>query len=148
MVISVAGSELGLPATAISDSPERMEKRPVINAARDGVHPRLYQELRQPEAFRGELIDAWRRRAAQLAATIGADVPIADVVGEDEEDVGLLLLRGCRRASTRNHKSPFDAALVDFRLGPYEWLGSLVIGLDEGIYMLLQLFDGGEGRAG
>jgi hypothetical protein len=39
MVISVAGSQIGLPATAASDSPERMEYRPVINAAREGVHP-------------------------------------------------------------------------------------------------------------
>jgi hypothetical protein len=37
--------------------------------------------------------------------------------------------------------APFDAALVNFRLGPYERLGSLVIGLDEGIDVLLKLFD-------
>ena len=57
---------------------------------------RLDQELRQPQAFGGELIDARRRRPAQLAAAIGADVAVADVVGENEEDVGLHLPRGSR----------------------------------------------------
>jgi len=34
--------------------------------------------------------------------------------------------------------APFDATLVDFRLGPHEPLGRLIVGLDEGIDMLLQ----------
>ena len=38
---------------------------------------RLDQELRQPQAFGGELIDAWRRRPAQLAAAVDADVAVA-----------------------------------------------------------------------
>src|SRR5438874_13695425 len=38
-----------------------------------------------------------RRRSAQLSAAIDPDVAVADVVGENEEDVGFLLLRGCGR---------------------------------------------------
>jgi hypothetical protein len=41
----------------------------------------------------------------------------------------------------------FEPALVDFFLGPGEWLGGLVIGCDESIDVLLQLLDGGEGGA-
>ena len=37
-----------------------------------------------------------RRHAASLAAAIGAKVAVAGVVGDDQHDVGLLLLRGLR----------------------------------------------------
>jgi hypothetical protein len=41
----------------------------------------------------------------------------------------------------------FEPPLVDLFLGPGEGLSRLVVGGDEGIDMLLQLFDGGEGGA-
>src|SRR2546423_1631140 len=43
---------------------------------------------------------------------------------------------------------PFDAALVDFGLGPHEWLGIVVVALDEGIDVLLELLERGERGAG
>ena len=62
----------------------------------------LDQILREPQTLAGELVDARRRRAAQLAAAVGPEVAVADVVGEDEHDVGLLrLLRDCRHAGHR-----------------------------------------------
>src|SRR4051812_13799414 len=54
---------------------------------------RLHQELRQAEALNREAVDARRWGAAQLSATISADIAIADVVGEYENDVWLLQLR-------------------------------------------------------
>ena len=50
----------------------------------------LDQILREAQTLAGELVDARRRRAAQLAAAVGPEVAVADVVGEDEHDVGLL----------------------------------------------------------
>jgi hypothetical protein len=41
----------------------------------------------------------------------------------------------------------FEPPLVDFFLGPGEGLGSLIVGCDESIDVLLQLLDGGEGGA-
>src|SRR6516165_1384316 len=40
-----------------------------------------------------------------------------------------------------------EAALVDLRLGPDEGLGVAIIGFDEGIDVLPELLDRGEGRA-
>ena len=39
----------------------------------------------------------------------------------------------------------FEPPLIDFFLGPGEWLGCVVVCRDESIDMLLQLFDGREG---
>jgi hypothetical protein len=41
----------------------------------------------------------------------------------------------------------FEPPLVDFFLGPSEWLGCLIVGGDESIDVLLQLLEGGEGSA-
>jgi hypothetical protein len=38
--------------------------------------------------------------------------------------------------------SIFESTLVDFFLGPGEWLGCLVVGCDESIDVLLQLLEG------
>jgi hypothetical protein len=54
-----------------------------------------------PEAqtVTGELVNARRRRAAQLSSAVGAQVAVPNVIGEKENDVGLLrLLRGYQRA--------------------------------------------------
>jgi hypothetical protein len=57
---------------------------------------RLDQELRQPQTFGGEPIDARRRSPAQLSAAVDPNVAVTCVVGENEQDVGFLLLRECR----------------------------------------------------
>jgi hypothetical protein len=41
----------------------------------------------------------------------------------------------------------FEPPLVDFFLGPGEWLGGLIVRCDERIDVLLQLLDGSEGGA-
>jgi hypothetical protein len=56
---------------------------------------RLDQKLRQPQTFRGEPVNARRRRSAQLPAAVDAEVAVAGIVGKNEKDVRLLLLRGC-----------------------------------------------------
>src|SRR6185312_11708825 len=64
--------------------------------------------------------DPWRRGAAQFAAAIGAEVAIADIVGEDEHDIRPLICgererrrpekeRGCESAGAATglqHASP------------------------------------------
>ena len=52
---------------------------------------RLHQVLRQPQALAGELVDARRRHAADLARAVGADVAVADVVGQHDDDVRFVL---------------------------------------------------------
>jgi hypothetical protein len=49
--------------------------------------------------------------------------------------------QGCRFADTAS----FDAALMDFGLGPHEWLGICVVVLDKGVDVLCELLDRGEG---
>src|ERR1051326_120272 len=56
----------------------------------------LDQKLGQPQAFRRQAVDARSWRPSQLSAAVHAKVAIADVVGEDEQDVRLRLLRRCR----------------------------------------------------
>jgi hypothetical protein len=79
-------------------------------------------------ALDGELIDARCRRAAQLAAAIGADVAVADVVGEDKENVGLLLLPDSRRARRYHGR---DRCQQTDRYGPgHESVSFSYLGLD------------------
>src|SRR5262245_42544510 len=47
-------------------------------------------EIREPRAFARELVDARRRRAAQLAAAVTADLAVAEIVHQDKNDVRLL----------------------------------------------------------
>jgi len=53
----------------------------------------LNVEVQQAHALAGELVDARRGRAAQDAATIDAQLTIAEVVHEDQDDVGPVLSR-------------------------------------------------------
>ena len=63
---------------------------------------RLGVVVGEQHALGGELVEV-RRSARHQAAVVGADVPDADVVAHDHDDVGLLLLLcGCRRAR-RHH---------------------------------------------
>ena len=56
----------------------------------------------EQHAFLGDLVEV-RRPARHHAAVIGADIPHADVVAHDDDDVGLLrLLCGCRRGCQAN----------------------------------------------
>jgi hypothetical protein len=66
----------------------------------------LDEELRQPETFGCQLIDARRRCPTQLPAAVSTDVAVTDVVGEDEGDVGLFVLCGGRGGSQAD--SPHD----------------------------------------
>ena len=51
----------------------------------------------EQHAFLGDLVEV-RRPAGHHAAVVGADIPHADVVAHDDDDVGLLwLLRQCRQ---------------------------------------------------
>src|SRR4029077_18135270 len=65
---------------------------------------RLNQELGQPQTFGRKLIDTRRRGAAQLSTAISPDVAIADVVGENEEDIRLRLLRRRGRSYRENER--------------------------------------------
>src|SRR4051794_29745109 len=47
--------------------------------------------ISEDRALAGDAIDI-RRAIAHHAAVVGADVPIADIIGHDHEDIGLLLL--------------------------------------------------------
>jgi hypothetical protein len=86
--------------------------------------------LRQPQAFARQLIDAGRRRAARFAAAVWAEVAVADVVGEDEDDVRLLVLRHCRRGGEdRPHEeraTERKQALLSFHRGPSSFGSSVV----------------------
>ena len=54
--------------------------------------------VREDRAFAGDAVNI-RRPVTHHAAIVGTDVPVADVISHDHEDVGLLLLRhrGCGR---------------------------------------------------
>jgi hypothetical protein len=102
IVTALCDSVLELPGTIISDRPLRIEyclghqRRARWCAAGFDQIP-----VRRSDPA-GELVDIWRRRATQLAPAVGSEVAVADVVGEDEHDVGLLrLLRDCRHAGHR-----------------------------------------------
>ena len=64
------------------------EVRATRRAARLGV------VVGEQHAFLGQLVEV-RRPAGHHAAVVGADVPHADVIAHDEDDVRLLALREC-----------------------------------------------------
>jgi hypothetical protein len=65
---------------------------------------RLDVEVREPRAFRRELVDARRRRAAQDAAAVAAHLAVAEVVHQDEDDVGLRRRRRRLRRRERRER--------------------------------------------
>ena len=65
-----------------------------VGAARRAA--RLGVVVGEQHALGGELVEV-RRPAGHHAAVVGADVPHADVVAHDDDDVGLLRLRLSRR---------------------------------------------------
>ena len=67
---------------------------------------RLDIEVGEPRPFGRKLVDAGGRRAAQYSAAVHAQFAVAEVVHEDEQDVGLLVLgdRGRIDHETRGKK--------------------------------------------
>ena len=65
-----------------------------MSAARDGVQLDSTRKLREAQALAGQLVGARRRVAAQFAAAVRAHIAVADVVGENEDDVGFLAQSG------------------------------------------------------
>ena len=70
----------------------------------------LDQILRQAQTLTRQLVDARRRCAAQLAAAVGTEVAVADVVGEDEDDVGFLGVGGLRDGGYERQRARNAAA--------------------------------------
>ena len=66
-----------------------------VGAARRAA--RLGVVVGEEHAFGGDLVEV-RRAARHHAAVIGADIPDADVVAHDDDDVGSLLRRWLRHA--------------------------------------------------
>lgn len=61
----------------------------------------LDQKLRQAQPLRGQLVNTRRRRPSRLPAAIDADVSVADVVCQNEQDVRRRLLGGRRTRKKR-----------------------------------------------
>ena len=70
--------------------PPGLHRGPARGAARLGI------ERHEGHPLRGQAVDAGGRHATPLAAAIGAKVAVAGIVGDDQHDVRLLLLRGLR----------------------------------------------------
>ena len=71
-----------------------------------GRASRLHQVLRQPQPLAGELVDARGRHAPDLARAIGADVAVADVVGQHDDDVRSVLGMRWARDGDQEQKYP------------------------------------------
>jgi hypothetical protein len=69
-------------AAAVRDA-ARLHRRTARRAAG------LRIEGREHHAFRGELVKIGGRHAPVVAAEIGAQIPVADIVADDQQDVGL-----------------------------------------------------------
>jgi hypothetical protein len=69
-----------------------------MKAARPAVQDACPVMIDEQQAFLGDSVDV-RRAASHHAAVIGADVPDADIVAHDEEDVGRLPISPCRRCA-------------------------------------------------
>ncbi len=92
-------------AAAVRDAPG-LHRGAAGGAARLGV------EGEERHALGGKLVDVGRRHAAPLAAAIGPEVAVAGVVGHDEQDVGLAVLRrgaADAREQRQQHKAAHPA---------------------------------------
>ena len=79
---------------------------------------------------------------AQARPSLPANEPLA--TSRPSFGAHLGALRSQYPESQFTDTSSFDAALVDLGLGPNEWLGVLIVGVDEGIDVLPELLDRGE----
>ena len=94
---------IGAPGKPTLVSPVRMPCWPVRNAARPAVQRLLAVVVEEADALLGDAIDVGRLVAHQAVA-VGADVGDADVVAEDDEDVGFpARLRRGRPGDTQEH---------------------------------------------
>jgi hypothetical protein len=82
----------GTPPNGTAYVPERMEKRPVMMLERLGVHCVSIFMFRSWVPSLAKRVDAWRGRASRDAAAIRSDLAVAEVVGQNEDDVGLSVL--------------------------------------------------------
>ena len=80
---------------------------------------RLGVVVGEQHALGGELVEV-RRPAGHHAAVVGADVPDADVVAHDDDDVRLLLSGRTRRACDERQRS--DECEEDYREGSCSWM--------------------------
>ena len=98
----------GQPA-ALTLEGDRGHAAPVRNASRD--HRRasrgaggLAVEGQELHALGGDAVEVRCRRAAVVAAAVGAHVAVAEVVGYDHDDIGLRDLRGRRADRERQRR--------------------------------------------
>lgn len=84
--------------------PDRVAARQDRRPARGALC--LYIEIQQPQTLGGEPVDPWRRRTAQHASAVAADLPPSEVVPEEHHDVRLV------RAHTHTSQIDRDGALA------------------------------------
>src|SRR6185503_17142325 len=105
--VAHAGKQFGK-----SHLPQRQPFQPAANRHRvsartDGESPgqesgatgsalRLDVEVEQARAFGSQLVDAWRGRAADNAAAVTTHFAVAEIVHQDEHDVGFLTVSSLR----------------------------------------------------
>ena len=76
----------------------RHERRPTGRALRLDI------EVEQPPALTGECVNTWRGRAAEDTAAIYAQLAIAQIVREHDDNVGLLRLLRCGRCARNRYR--------------------------------------------
>jgi hypothetical protein len=86
-------------AAAIRDSPG-LHGGPPGRAARLGI------EREERHALLGETVDVRRGHAPALAATVGAEIPVSGVVGDNHENVRLALLGQDGQAADEHENCP------------------------------------------
>ena len=84
----------------------------VAGSGSGGRASRLNEELGKPDAFGSELINARCRCPAQFPTTVHTEVAVAEIVRENEYDVGLWIGRRSlanrqKHYSYRHDDSPF-----------------------------------------
>jgi hypothetical protein len=87
----------------VSAAPAEVLRHPavdyVITGEGEAALPLLIDYIkqgRQPHAFGGELVNARRGCAPENAAAVAAEFAVAEIVGQDEDDVGLACPEPCR----------------------------------------------------
>ena len=99
--VTLAGKQFGDGDFPLRQSVKLAGERHGVRAAANGVASgqdgraarralRLDVEVEQASAFGGELVDARRRRAPKNAAAVTADFAVAEIIHQDEDDVGFV----------------------------------------------------------
>ena len=91
---------------AISERPLRIEYWPVISAARDGVQAGSTRNW----VSRSPSLASWSMRGVgaprSFAAAVGAQVAVADVIGENENDIRVSAAAHQRALWSRSRRVP------------------------------------------